>query len=366
MSAAPPRRGGGRASTTCANPAIAGDLHGEEPSVLASWTATVVRALDAHGVSGLELAAKAGIDTDLLHVQDARLPMPATTELWRLAVEVTGDPCFGVEVARFVRPGTLQGLSHGIVASDTFRDALARMGRFGSIAGTSPCEMTIAERNGRLTCIAPWRDDREQPSYEAMEAIVSSLVRAGRFLGGRSLSPIEVHLLRPAAPASDKFEQFFGCPVRYGSASYGLVYDATACARPLLGGCEAIARAADRLAIDCLNRLRSPRSTADRVREVVASSLIDTRPTARTVAADLAMSGRTLQRRLHAEGTTFRELLNEVRVDLAKELLAAEELSVQTVSDRVGFSEVAAFRRAFKRLTGVTPSAFGRRGAVGS
>jgi AraC-like DNA-binding protein len=70
------------------------------------------------------------------------------------------------------------------------------------------------------------------------------------------------------------------------------------------------------------------------------------------------MSERTLQRRLHEENTTFRELVCDVRIDLAKDLLRTERPSASALAPRLGFSEPAAFRRAFKRRTGMTPGDF--------
>ena len=76
------------------------------------------------------------------------------------------------------------------------------------------------------------------------------------------------------------------------------------------------------------------------------------------VASRLAISPRTMQRRLHEEGTTFREVVAEVRLAVAKQAIAAGDAPVHVVADRLGFSDAAAFRRAFKRSTGMTPSEF--------
>src|SRR5215470_958132 len=72
------------------------------PSVLASWTRTIIRALDARGIDGRALAAHSGIDLKRLDDAEARYPMTATSELWRQAVAASGDPCLGLYVSRFV------------------------------------------------------------------------------------------------------------------------------------------------------------------------------------------------------------------------------------------------------------------------
>jgi transcriptional regulator GlxA family with amidase domain len=76
------------------------------------------------------------------------------------------------------------------------------------------------------------------------------------------------------------------------------------------------------------------------------------------VAERVVVSPRTLQRRLRADGTTLRRIVGEVRVELARELLMADGLTVEAVATRLGFHDAASFRRAFKRSTGTTPGGF--------
>ena len=91
---------------------------------------------------------------------------------------------------------------------------------------------------------------------------------------------------------------------------------------------------------------------------MVASLLTTGDATQSAVARALVMSDRTLQRRLREQGTTFRDLLGDARVDLAKQLLTTERPGTHALALRLGFSEPAAFRRAFKRRTGMTPGYF--------
>jgi AraC-like DNA-binding protein len=110
--------------------------------------------------------------------------------------------------------------------------------------------------------------------------------------------------------------------------------------------------------------------TSDRITDLVRACVgprlgID-EPSPSTVAAELAMSSRTLSRRLHDEGTTFRTLVEDLRMETARQLLAAGG-GTEVVARRIGFSDATAFRRAFKRRTGVTPADYrasvGRAGA---
>jgi len=329
------------------------------PTVLAAWTATVLQALDACGVDGLALARTAGIDVALFDVDGARIPLVQSTELWRLAVDATGDPCFGLEVSRFVRPTTFQGLSMGIIASGTFRDALDRIVRFSPLVlSDGPVHDDLVECGGRCVYTSRTEPVDLRPSDESREAILATIVRTARFLAGGDVSPSEVWLERPEAPSSSRFERFFRCPVRYGADHYRMVFDADVANRPLRTGCDDLARTADRLAADYLERVRLAAPVADRVRAVVAGFPTGQVVSAEMVASRLAMSSRTMQRHLQAEGTTFRDVIADDRIRRAKRLIATEGLGALQLAHRLGFSDPAAFRRAFKRRTGMTAGEF--------
>lgn len=353
------------ARTPAADPALAPTGPAPEgPTVLAAWTATVVRALQARGVDGMALACEAGIHPGVFEVDGGRVPLAATTALWRLAVDATGDPCFAVSVARFVRPGTFHGLSLGMLASRTLADALTRVGRFAPLVLDTAVTPTTEVRDGRYELRLGWtRVATGQPGapvQESVEAITACIVSTARFLTDGAVAPVEVHLPRRERPEPDGFARYFRCPVRYGCDDYLIAYDADLVHRPLRAGCGEAAEAADRVAAGYIARVRGPDGVADEVRAVLRRAVGEAPPSAAEVAAALAMSSRTLQRRLHDEGTTFRALVDDVRMAQARELLAGGATAA-AVAGTLGFSDPTAFRRAFKRATGETPRTFSTR-----
>lgn len=340
-------------------PTTAPDASDHEPDVLGSWTATVIHALDQCGVDGAALAAAAGIDVEGLDDPDRRVPLTKSTRLWHLAAEATGDPCVGLQVARHVRPGTFHGLSVGVVSSPSFRDALERMVRFGRVVLNPTGQADLTEVDGTLRWTLWWAPGTTAPSHESMEAILASMVRAARFLMDRDLRLDEVELIRPVRPENSRFERFFGCPVRYGSDRYLLAFPVEPTDRTLPTACGDAARGADDVVRAYLDRAAPTDRVTDHVRAVVVGQVDQHGDvTAASVAAELAMSPRTLQRRLREEGTAFRDVVADVRIELAKRSIASGTDSVEAIADTLGFSDASAFRRAFKRRTGMSPREF--------
>jgi AraC-like DNA-binding protein len=116
----------------------------------------------------------------------------------------------------------------------------------------------------------------------------------------------------------------------------------------------------DQLATELLRGLPDPDSFRDRVRRAMWSELSDGPPALTTTAANLAVSPRTLQRRLREEGTSFGQLLDELRREFALRLLRDRKLAVYEVAFLLGYAEPSTFHRAFRRWTGLSPLRFRR------
>jgi AraC-like DNA-binding protein len=115
-----------------------------------------------------------------------------------------------------------------------------------------------------------------------------------------------------------------------------------------------------RYAAEQLANLPTGARLSQRVRAYILSMLSMEDLTAETVAAQFFMSGRTLRRRLREEGTSFQEILDDVRVELARHYLCEEKRGIDKVAQVLRFSDSSAFTRAFRRWTGETPADFVR------
>lgn len=331
------------------------------PTVLMAWTGTLLRALEASGIDGGALAAEAGIPAAALADPDRRIPLAASKRLWRAAVDAAGDPALGIEVSRHVRPTTFHALGHAFLASPTLREALERTARYSHVTADHAVA-TVEVVGGTVRLAVTWRPGSPPPAPEAVDAALAAIVRSARFMLDRSVAPVSVELEHPQPPVTDRFDRFFRCPITYGAAANSLSFDLQTAERPVAGGNARLARANDRVLVEYLSHLEADRDVTGRAGRVIADLLPSGEPTVPAVARCLDLSPRSLQRHLEDEGTSFRSLLADVRRDLAIAYLEEGKYSVTEVTYLLGFSETAAFSRAFRRWTGSSPSTF-RRGS---
>lgn len=190
------------------------------------------------------------------------------------------------------------------------------------------------------------------------EATLASIAAISREVASIPFRAREVHVKHAAPRSIADHEAYFGCPVHFGSDRDALLVSEQTLRTPNKLGDASIAGFFDAHLEAEVDRLDGLVTLDHQVRDLVTTALSEGVPLLSEVASRLAMSGRTLQRRLADQGCSFQVLVEESRRDLAKRLLRDTDFSLTEVAFMTGFSEQSALTRAFKRWVGRTPGAF--------
>lgn len=166
----------------------------------------------------------------------------------------------------------------------------------------------------------------------------------------------------PPPGSHDRYREVFGITPEFGAAVNSVVFDPRVADALLPQADEHTTALAQAQCRDLLERRRSRSGLSGQVRDLVVAQL-GRPPSAAELALALSLSERTLRRRLAAEGTSVRGLVDEVRATLATEFLASGSLTVAEISERLGYAEVSSFSQAFRRWHGTSARSFvaGRR-----
>ena len=296
-----------------------------------------------------------GIDDKTLVDPDATVPMSACVGLLADGVRATGDDNLGLHVAEQAELGSFDVHFYAMVSSPTLGAAFERVCRYQRlIHETSQVRL---ETSGDRAVLSHRLPGGLAAPRQTAELLLAAWVRAGRVATRTRWSPAEVRFAHRAPRDSREHERFFGAPLRFATGENALVLPA-----PLL---DLRCRRTDPSLLSLLDRYAADRlavpgaaTFADRARAALSDELQAGKVTARGLAARLRVSIRTLHRSLAAEGTSYRRLLDQLRLDIAERHLTDDRMSVAEVAFLAGFSELSAFHRAFKRWTGRTPATF--------
>lgn len=330
------------------------------PSTIGTWIQAIVRTLDARGIDGSDLALAAGISARVLCSVDERAPQDAVTRLWKAAVEATGDPCFGLHVSRFVGPVTFHALGYAVLASPNLKAALQRVIRFQRLISDA-VEQRLVLSGDRYRYVIE-RVAPHGPPDEAIDAFMTMSVRTVRSLTRPArINPLAVCLRRPEPTPADLFHQIFRCPITFGADVDAFEYARSDVEAPLLFANLELARQSDEIIADYMARTGRSEALPDLVGALIVKHLPSGRPSEAIIAKRLRMSPRNLQLQLAQHGSSYKELLNQARYDLARRYLEQGRHSIKEIAFLLGFSDAATFSRAFRRWAGQSPGRFASR-----
>ncbi|WP_208021170.1 AraC family transcriptional regulator [Paracoccus alkanivorans] len=307
--------------------------------------------------------SEAGLKPSVI-LRQARLPamlhlnphaVLSTAQIFAIykAVEVLADdPGFAIRfVKAFDRSGHQPAFLAACYAAD-YRDALGRIERFKRL---SPCErFLIAERDGEFALSKEWPYSPEPEPAISIDTSFAFVIELGRKGTGQHITPIRIDFARPG-PGCEDHDTYFGCPIRYGAPRNLLVLRSADLDRPFPGRNEEFLDLLTPALAAARRDLDDESTISEQVKNILKLNLASGRPELGDVARDLGTSERTLQRRIAEEGTTFRALLSDARLELGEQLLSDPLIAIDEVAILLGYQDTSSFYRAFKDRQGVTP-----------
>ena len=325
-------------------------------STLASSALMIWKTLESYGCDARALFQQAGLDPATMRDPNARYPDSAFSALWRRAVEATRDPGFGLAVARFWHPTSFHALGYSWFASDTLKEALERAARYFLLL-TDKEELIVREAGDEIGITLHNPDPKHPTAAEDYDAALATIVAMCRASYGQHLNPLRVTMQRPPPPDRGAYAQLFRAPLEFSAPENALYFKRQALITPLPTANAELARANDKVVTDYLARFERG-SIRRQVELKLLEQLSSGHASQQSVAKVLNLSPRSLQRRLREEGTSYKELLEQTRRDLAARYAKESHLSLGEITFLLGFSEPANFARAFKRWYGVTPTEY--------
>jgi len=320
---------------------------------LSGWVLAISRALDAEGIPHQRVFTQIGMDETRLEKGSSRYSQDQLTALWHAAVEETANPYFGLKVAKYIRPATFHVVGYAMSCSATVGDALHRFARYAKLISSSAI-VSLAETPQQLHLQVSFETGGEPPMSQAIDAVLAGVVSFCSWIGAEEVVPVEVHFKHSRPEDGNEYAEQLKCPVYFDQDQDCIVFDAFDMHRPVMAADENLASLLDSLAIHQMADLSGRFST--KVRDCLRQQFANGEVSKRATAKLLHMTERTLLRRLSEEGTTFKEVLDNLREELACEHLRQNNISIQDLSSMLGFSDASTFSRAFKRWTGHRPS----------
>lgn len=312
------------------------------------------------GMSPGAVLRRAGLPEDLLSRSRARVSTEEFFRFWGALEAESQDPLLPLRLVQVMSAESFQPPVFAALCSPDLATALGRISHYKPLV--APCRLEVEQSSTELRLRIAWLEAALPVPPGLVAAELAFFVHLSRTATREAVVPLAVSTPEPAAPAG-AYEAFFGVPVRRGEF-HEVRFSAVDARRPFLTHNEAMWEMFEPQLRQRLADLERDASVAQRVHAVLLEALPSGQASMDEVAGRLAMSRRTLQRRLREEETSFQEMLRQTREALARHYLTRTALATAEISFLLGFEEPNSFYRAFSGWTGSTPESVRRAAAA--
>jgi AraC-like DNA-binding protein len=323
---------------------------------LASAQMILWNILESYNEDPAAVFKRVGLDIEKMRIPGARYNKEKIAKLWEETGRLIEDPCFGLAAATHWHPSYLGTLGYAMLASSSLRITLERLVRFFEIiTSVNAGELIEDETNKTLTFNFIYKDN-PLPVYreDAALALILSILR-GNFQ--QTFTPVSVSFKHSNKRCLKQYSDFFRSPIYFGAPTSSLTLSLEVADQNLSSGNKELATLNDQIMCQYLADLDNA-NLSKKVQTIIIEHLPSGNITIEDIAKQLAVSSRSLQRRLLEDGETFTSLLDKTRQDIARQYVTDKQYELTEVAFLLGFSELSTFSRSFKRWTGQSPDQY--------
>jgi AraC-like DNA-binding protein len=306
------------------------------------------------GVPVEPLLRQAGMSLEVIQDHAVRLRVRDQIAFLNLAARALKDEFLGFNLALHTDLREIGLLYYVLASSENLNDALKRGARYSGLVNEGIVGELIPGKHDKVA--VRYLGVSRHPDRHQIEFWMTALVRVCRKLSGRKIIPRSVRFVHMRKQSNSRFSAIFGDDIKFGTAVDEVVFSGNLEQIPVLGADPHLNKLLVKYCDEALaRRPRNVRSFQSSVQNAIVPLLPHGKAVVGEIAPRLGVSRRTLARRLSVEGLSFTGVLEDLKLHLARRYLADRELPISEIAWLLGYQEIGAFSRAFKRWTGKSP-----------
>ena len=328
--------------------------------VAGSYLQPLLEAAAARGVPAEALERAAGLPPGALWPLPEALRADDYVRLLDIGAELAADPHFGLHVGERFKLGTYSVYGLILLSCRDFGQAFEQTMRYEQLAhDLGRSSLRVADGMAHYT----WHSHYDGARRHLVDSVFAGIRVFGNWLAGTTLPAAELALTHDGGDAAGHAEyvRLFGALPRFGAPANVASFDAQLLAWPVPNADVSLYPVLQQHA-DQLLKLRAQAGAGmdivQQVHQAIARNLAQGQVRLASIAEELKLSPRTLQRKLSEAGATFQQVLDQARFALAKEYLRQPNLNLVDIAFLLGYQEQSAFNHAFKEWAGVNPGAY--------
>ena len=326
------------------------------PQLMISSTVTIglLKAIDDTGANSDEILRNLDIDRADVSRPEGFVACSSFARLLESVAVETGDATFGLRFGARSNPKNVGALAYSVFNSPTVKAAFETAGRYIHLHNEA-AEVVFSEENDLSYFVYRVKDLGFNEPRQFVEYGMAAALNTVRVMVGSQWSPREVHFTHDAPATTSEHVRLFRAPVIFACSTNAFVMESEFCKQPIPAADPNLFKILRRYLERVLRHVPKEDPRLESVRRKIAEALKDGSPKLARVAKAMALSPRTLQRQLNHCRIDFRTLVDNTRRRFALDYLKDSDNTLTQIAFLLGYSEVSAFNRSFKRWTGKTP-----------
>jgi AraC-like DNA-binding protein len=293
------------------------------------------------------------VDPESVKSPDTRIPIETYLRIQDEAAVFVNDPYFGLHAGEYAEAGSWSILGYMMMNCRNVGEAFEKSVRYSRIIGNL-IEVRIERKLNKSRLIFFTSPQAPELTRHCLDTSFSTTICMMQNFTGVDMHPLEVTFSYAEPQSRSEYERIFQCPILFGQKENSFTIDTSVFNTPILMANPSLLKHFEEYAQGLLAELDRQNEHTRVVTKIILAHLDDEALSIEKVAKEMSISVRSLQKRLEEEGVIFSDLLRETRQTLAHKYLR-ENYSVEQITYLLGFSEPSAFRKAFKKWSGVTP-----------
>lgn len=319
------------------------------------WVRLIFQLLEKQGLNSKQMFTAAGLKLDRMVDPSAQFSQDGLTRLWQLASQASNNPAIGLGLGDMPVLMAFDAYSVSQVSSRSVGEAMQRGVRFQHIVGGA---LNLSVERTSNACKVSFASCGETmpAATQGFDAGLALSLSTMRLSTHENIIPLWVEFAYPQPVDTKPYEAFFQCPLKFNAKQYCLALAPEVLELPMSFANAQLAQYHDQ-ALERSLKSATNAPLSQQVDEFIRQYLPSGEPSLALVAEALHISVRSIQRHLHSEHSSFRQLLDNRRKQLALQYLQ-QDLALQEITFLLGFADHGNFYRAFRRWYGQPPGRY--------
>jgi AraC-like DNA-binding protein len=311
----------------------------------------IIYSASAHGADFKKICADLNLEPTDLNNSDTSIPYELGAKVWSVVIKHTKDPLLALHLGEEVSPTILGMVGYLMQSSKNLHESFHIVIKYWDLISTMS-KLSMHEHEGlvliNIETASVWRHQYPVDARQSSEFALSGAIKLFKMLSGKKITPVRVEFAYSSRSVAE-YERIFQTAIHFGGKSNTLTFRKSDLLIPIISYDKSLIEFFARTLDQKIQSLNGRESFSAKVKQLLINDFKGQSASIEIAASKLNLTPRSLQRKLKDDGTSYRDIVNDLKKELAQTIMKRSDFRVGEVAEILGYSDSSAFRKAYKK-----------------